>query len=84
MCCPVAAPGCEPRAAAKENVLVGADGGGSRVRRQFLPHAERVDTGVIGIAGKVFEPSLPSAANFCRDAQRGILYSDVVGCDPSD
>jgi hypothetical protein len=54
------------------------------VRRQFLPYAERVDTGVIGIAGKVFEPSLPSAANFCRDAQRGILYSDVVGCDPSD
>jgi len=34
------------------------------VRRQFLPYAERVDTGVIGIAGKVFELSLPSAANF--------------------
>jgi salicylate hydroxylase len=36
------------------DVLVAADGGGSRVRRQFLPHAERIDTGVIGIAGKVF------------------------------
>jgi 2-polyprenyl-6-methoxyphenol hydroxylase-like FAD-dependent oxidoreductase len=24
------------------------------VRRQFLPHAERIDTGVVGIAGKVF------------------------------
>jgi 2-polyprenyl-6-methoxyphenol hydroxylase-like FAD-dependent oxidoreductase len=36
------------------DVLVAADGGGSRVRRQFLPHAERIDTGVVGIAGKVF------------------------------
>jgi len=39
---------------AVSDVLVAADGGGSRVRRQFLPHAERIDTGVIGIAGKVF------------------------------
>ena len=36
------------------DVLVAADGGGSRVRRQFLPQAERVDTGVVGIAGKIF------------------------------
>jgi salicylate hydroxylase len=36
------------------DVLVAADGGGSRVRRQFLPHAQRIDTGVIGIAGKIF------------------------------
>jgi len=36
------------------DVLVAADGGGSRVRRQFLPQAERIDTGVIAIAGKVF------------------------------
>ena len=28
-------------------------GGGSRVRRQYLPHAERIDTGIVGIAGKV-------------------------------
>jgi 2-polyprenyl-6-methoxyphenol hydroxylase-like FAD-dependent oxidoreductase len=40
--------------AAEGDVLVAADGGGSRVRRQFLPHAERIDTGNIGIAGKVF------------------------------
>src|SRR5215469_9400118 len=39
---------------AEGDVLVGADGGGSRVRRQFLPGAERVDTGVVGIAGKIF------------------------------
>jgi 2-polyprenyl-6-methoxyphenol hydroxylase-like FAD-dependent oxidoreductase len=36
------------------DVLVAADGGGSRVRRQFLPHAQRIDTGVVGIAGKIF------------------------------
>ncbi|HWS08165.1 MAG TPA: FAD-dependent monooxygenase, partial [Xanthobacteraceae bacterium] len=39
---------------AEGDVLVAADGGGSRVRRQYLPHAERVDTGIVGIAGKVF------------------------------
>jgi salicylate hydroxylase len=34
------------------DVLVGADGGNSRVRRQFMPHAQRVATGVVGIAAK--------------------------------
>ncbi len=44
----------EDGTSAAGDVLVAADGGGSRVRRQFLPQAERIDTGVIGIAGKVF------------------------------
>ena len=39
---------------AEGDVLIAADGGGSRVRRQFLPHAQRIDTGVVGIAGKIF------------------------------
>jgi 2-polyprenyl-6-methoxyphenol hydroxylase-like FAD-dependent oxidoreductase len=44
----------EDGTAAEGDVLVAADGGGSRVRQQFLPHAERIDTGFVGIAGKVF------------------------------
>lgn len=43
---------------AKGDVLVAADGGGSRVRQQLLPEAKRIDTGVVGIAGKIFlDPS---------------------------
>jgi salicylate hydroxylase len=34
------------------DVLVGGDGGNSRVRQQFLPEAQRIDTGVVGIAAK--------------------------------
>ncbi|MEU8383246.1 NAD(P)/FAD-dependent oxidoreductase [Streptosporangium sp. NPDC048865] len=34
------------------DIVVAADGGNSRVRRQYLPHARRVDTGIVTIAGK--------------------------------
>ncbi|MFC7383401.1 FAD-dependent oxidoreductase [Sphaerisporangium rhizosphaerae] len=34
------------------DIVVGADGGNSRVRKQYLPHAQRVDTGILGVAGK--------------------------------
>ena len=44
----------EDGSSAAGDVLVAADGGGSRVRRQYLPHAERIDTGVAAIGGKVF------------------------------
>lgn len=44
----------EDGSTAECDVLVAADGSGSRVRRQFLPQAQRIDTGIVGIAGKVF------------------------------
>ena len=38
---------------AEASVLVAADGVNSSVRKQFLPHAEPIHTGVIALAGKV-------------------------------
>ncbi|MGW0192597.1 FAD-dependent oxidoreductase [Nonomuraea sp. NPDC003201] len=37
---------------ATADIVVAADGGNSRVRKQYLPHAERVDTGITTVAGK--------------------------------
>jgi 2-polyprenyl-6-methoxyphenol hydroxylase-like FAD-dependent oxidoreductase len=35
------------------DVLIGADGASSRVRRQLLPYAERVETGIFAVSGKI-------------------------------
>ncbi|MEV8632574.1 NAD(P)/FAD-dependent oxidoreductase [Streptosporangium sp. NPDC051023] len=34
------------------DIVVAADGGNSRVRKQYLPHAPRIDTGILTVAGK--------------------------------
>ncbi|MEA2868255.1 MAG: hypothetical protein QOE39_2970 [Bradyrhizobium sp.] len=39
--------------AASGDVLIGADGAGSRLRSQLLPHSRRVETGIIAVSGKV-------------------------------
>jgi hypothetical protein len=38
------------------HVLVGADGTGSNVRKQYLPHAQIVDTGIVGAADQPRSP----------------------------
>jgi 2-polyprenyl-6-methoxyphenol hydroxylase-like FAD-dependent oxidoreductase len=35
------------------DILIGADGAGSRVRQQLLPEAKRVDTGIIAVSGRL-------------------------------
>ncbi|WP_086821670.1 NAD(P)/FAD-dependent oxidoreductase [Allokutzneria sp. NRRL B-24872] len=42
----------EDGTSATGDVLVGADGAGSKVCAQYLPHARREDTGIVSIAGK--------------------------------
>jgi 2-polyprenyl-6-methoxyphenol hydroxylase-like FAD-dependent oxidoreductase len=37
---------------ASGDVLVGADGAGSRVRGQLLPQARRIDTGIVAVSGR--------------------------------
>lgn len=66
------------------DLLVGADGAGSRVRGQFLPHLDRVDTGVIIVAGKYpltdesrahLPRVLTTRANNVIPAGRGSLFT---------
>jgi 2-polyprenyl-6-methoxyphenol hydroxylase-like FAD-dependent oxidoreductase len=49
----------EDGTSASADVLIGADGAGSRVRKQRLPHARHQDTGIVSIGGKL--PMTPSS-----------------------
>ncbi|MFI0349081.1 FAD-dependent oxidoreductase [Actinomadura sp. 9N407] len=54
----------EDGTSATGDVLVAADGTGSRVRRQYLPHAEVTDSGIISVAAKV--PLVPETRKLLR------------------
>jgi salicylate hydroxylase len=70
----------EPVAA---DLLIGADGANSRVRQQLLPHARRVDTGVVAVAGKhrldgaALPDRLVNDANLVLPDGRGSFFTAV-------
>lgn len=52
-------------------VLVAADGSNSRVRHQYLPHAQLLDSGIVGIAGKL-ALTLETRALLTNKIQHGV------------
>jgi 2-polyprenyl-6-methoxyphenol hydroxylase-like FAD-dependent oxidoreductase len=56
----------EDGSCATGDVLVGADGAGSRVRKQLLPHARHEETGILSIGGKL--PMTPESKALLSDS----------------
>ncbi len=76
------------------DVLVGADGAGSRVRQQYLPQAERVDTDATAVALKLpltdrtrswLPPRLAAGMNLIMAPDPWFLFTAVFdrGLDPA-
>ncbi|GHO46950.1 FAD-dependent monooxygenase [Ktedonospora formicarum] len=61
------------------DLLVAADGGNSRVRQQFLPQAQRVETGTVAIMGKV---ALTPRSTHCSSLTSSI--GQPLCLDPKD
>ena len=77
------------------DVLVGADGAGSRVRQQYLPQAERVDTDATAVALKLpltdrtrswLPPRLAAGMNLIMAPDPWFLFTAVFdrGQDPAE
>jgi len=78
------------------DVLIGADGASSRLRAQLLPHAQRVETGIVAVSGKLGldaglrsaipppilrGPTLVLGPNGCFMFASGVDYEDdTAGC----
>ncbi|MEU4335443.1 NAD(P)/FAD-dependent oxidoreductase [Micromonospora lupini] len=68
---------------ATADVLIGADGANSRVRGQLLPHARRIDSGVVAVAGKhrLADATLPKVlthdVNLVVPKSRGSFFTAV-------
>ncbi|HEY4051295.1 MAG TPA: FAD-dependent monooxygenase, partial [Acidobacteriaceae bacterium] len=63
---------------ARADVLVGADGVNSGVRKQYLPNADPVDTGVLALGGKV-----PLSAGVMALVPASLLDGPVMVMPPS-
>ncbi|WP_051342972.1 FAD-dependent oxidoreductase [Pseudonocardia spinosispora] len=62
------------------DLVVGADGSNSRVRRQYLPHIQRKDLGILNIAGRL-PASVASACGLPDDMLDGSI-DNIVPAGP--
>ena len=88
----------EDGSSAAGDVLIGADGANSRVRTQLLPHAQRIETGLLSVAGKLslndavrdmappavfLGPTLVVGPKGCFLFTNAVQYADSNHTDPA-